>query len=326
MDPITHSLVGLHLARRPALRGLPAAPRLLLALSASLAPDVDRHLLAPFREALLPLGPAGILHSLPGAALTACLLAAVARPLVPAEGRRAAAVLAALAVALHLIVDALTADGLPLAWPLASDRVGLAWLASPDPWLWFLLALPLLGGRLRRPRERRVLDLAPTRSGVVPLVLLYLGICAVTKARAELAAERFLPDDAQVETIQAYPLGPGPLLWAVLARTTDETWHRARFTLAGGLRPDGSLPTGATDPRMQIALDTREGRAFLAMARAPFLAHATEVAEDGSFEVGLGDLRFGDPARGRLSWVLWLRLDPTFSPEEWRMIRTPLPP
>src|SRR5690606_14262220 len=94
LDPIAHSLVGLHLARRPALRGLPAAPRLLLALSASLAPDVDRHLLAPFREALLPLGPAGILHSLPGAALTACLLAAVARPLVPAEGRRAAAVLA----------------------------------------------------------------------------------------------------------------------------------------------------------------------------------------------------------------------------------------
>src|SRR5690606_17981308 len=181
--------------------------------SASLAPDLDRFLLLPLREQLLPLGPAGPLHSLLGGALVAVVLFLVARPLVPPEGRRAAGLLVGWAVTLHLAADALTADGLPLLWPLATERFGLAWLARFDAWLWFLLGAPLLRDLLRLRRRRGKLHLAAVRSGLIPLFALYLGICGVTKLRAIQAAHRSVPSSSHVEEVQAYPLAPGPFAW-----------------------------------------------------------------------------------------------------------------
>ncbi len=323
MDVLTHSLIALHLARLPSAIGIPAAVRLLVCLAASNAPDLDRLLLLPLRAQLLPLGPAGAFHSLPGAALLTIALGFVARPLAPPEHRRILFLLVGSSVGLHLATDALTASGLPLFWPLASRRHGLAWLSSPDPWLWFLLAAPLLRSSLRERSAPQKLRLSATRSGVVALVSLYLGISAVTKVRAIQATWRALPTEPQVEEVQAYPLGPGPLRWTTLARTSDGRWQKSRVVLTEGLFRQGSVPSGASDPRMRIALETAEGRAFLAEAKAPFLVHATEVGADGSFEVALGDLRFSDPASDRLPWVLWLRIGPSFATEAWTGVSSP---
>lgn len=324
MDALTHSLVGIHLARRPTAPGVPPATRLLVGLAASLAPDLDRFLLLPLRAHLLPLGPAGIFHSLPGAALLALALALIARPLASPEGRSALGHLAGIAVGLHLLADLLTHLGLPLFWPFSSTRYGLGWLAAPDFWLWFLLGAPLLRDFLRARRGRRRLSLAPVGSSLIPLIILYAGISAATKVRAIHATALSLSEG--IEEIQAYPLGPFPFTWITLARTENQAWYRSHFSFVGGLRPLDRLPSGGADPRMQIALETAEGRAFLARAKAPYLAHATAIDEEGAFEVALGDLRFAEADGDRLPWVLWIRVGPALTAESWRIVSAPLPP
>lgn len=323
MDLLTHSLIGLHLARLPAAIGAPGLARLLVCLSASCAPDLDRFLLLPLRERLLPLGPAGVFHSLPGAALLAAAVALAARPLAPPEHRRTLTFLAAASVGLHLGIDALSIAGLPLLWPLAPTRFGLAWLSSGDAWLWILLAAPLARAWLSGRRGRGKLELSAARSGVVALVSLYIGISAVTKVRAIQATWSALPSEPRVEEVQAYPAGHGPLRWITLARTADGSWHRSRVGLLEGLSRAGVVPSGASDPRLRVALETPEGRAFLAEAKAPYLAHATAVGADGAFEVAIGDLRFARREAERLPWVLWLRIGPSFATEAWEVVSAP---
>lgn len=321
LDPLTHSLIGLHIARLPAAVGAPIGARILVCLAASNAPDLDRFLLLPLRKQLLPLGPAGTFHSLLGAALLSTLIGFIARPLVRPEHRRILLHLAWASVGLHLAADLLATTGLPLFWPLGSARYGLSWLSSPDHWLWVLLAAPLARTLLAGKRGR--LQLASTRTGVITLVSLYVGICAVSKARAIQATWSILGGETHTEEVQAYPAGPGPFTWITLSRGADGVWHRRRVALLGGIELDGRMPSGASDPRMRIAGETPEGRAFLANAKAPFLAHATEVGEDGFFEVAIGDLRFADRNSERLPWVLWLRIGPDFSTESWKVVSTP---
>jgi membrane-bound metal-dependent hydrolase YbcI (DUF457 family) len=323
LDLLTHSLVGLHLARLPSATGIPPGARLLLCLAASNAPDLDRSLLIPLQESLLPIGPAGPLHSMLGAALLAAALAGIAWPLVAPRHRRTVAFLVTAAVALHLLGDALSVVRLPLLWPLSSRRFGLAWFSEADPWLGVLLAAPLVRDFLADRRAEGRLHLSWRRSRVLPLVALYLSICAASKVRALQATWAHHRGGAQVEEVQAYPAGPGPFRWTTLARTDEQLWHRNVFSVLGSLTPAGTFPTGDADPRMQIALETIAGADFRRSARAPFLAQATGVGEDGSFEVALGDLRFSDPRSDRLPWVLWMRIGPDFTPTEWAIVSTP---
>ena len=317
MDFLIHSLVGLHLARSSAVAGIPLGARLLLCLAASNAPDLDRFLLLPLRETLVPVGEAGLFHSLPGAALLGGILAAVARPLVEPGQRRAVALVLAAALGLHLLGDALSVERLPLFWPLSPRRFGLAWVAGSDAWLGLLLAAPLLHGLLSDLRPKPRLHLPTRRSGAVILVSLYLAVCAAAKTRVLHATWVHHQGETEIAEVQAYPLGPGPFLWTTLARTEDRLWHRSIVSVLGTITPAGVFPTGDTDPRVQIALQTAAGANFHRSARAPFLARASEVEEDGSFEVALGDLRLGDPRSDRLPWVLWMRIGPDFSPADW---------
>lgn len=323
LDLLTHSLVGLHLARLPSAAGVPAGVRLLLCLAAANAPDLDRSLLLPLRESLLPIGPAGPLHSLVGAALLAAVLVALAWPLVAPRHRRTLAFPITAGVGLHLLGDALSVVRLPLFWPLSPQRFGLAWFAEADPWLWVLLAAPLVRDAFADRRAEGRLHLPWRRSKVVPLVALYLSVCAASKVRALQATWAHHRGDARIEEVQAYPAGPGPFRWTTLARTDDQLWHRGVFSVIGGFTPAGSFPTGDADPRMRIALETVTGADYRRSARAPFLARATGVGEDGSFEVALGDLRFSDPRSDRLPWVLWMRIGPDFTPTEWAIVATP---
>ena len=317
MDFLIHSLIGLHLARLPALAGVPLGARLLLCLAASNAPDLDRYLLLPLRENLLPVGTAGPLHSLPGAALLGAVLAAIARPLVEPRYRRAVSLLAAAGLGLHLLGDALSVERLPLFWPFSSHRFGVAWVAGRDAWLGLLLAVPLLHGFFADLWPRGRVHLPSPRPGAVLLVALYLAVCAAAKARVLQATWLHHQGGPEIEEVQAYPLGLGPFLWTTLARTEDRLWHRSVVSVLGTITPAGTFPTGDADPRVQIALQTAAGAEFHRSARAPFLARATEIEEDGSFEVALGDLRLGDPRSDRLPWVLWMRIGPDFSPRAW---------
>lgn len=289
-----------------------------MALGAALLPDLDG--MAPWARAA-GAGGIGPLHSLAGGLLVALLVGAAGSIAFPRGTRRQAWLFAGMGVALHLLADLLTHWRLPLLWPLSEEGWGLGWLHPRDLWLWILLGAPLAHAWLRRR-----MGLAARRAVSVPLlVCLYVSICAVAKGRAvrtALAAE-WGTEERPLE-VQAFPAPFGPFLWTTLVRTDSQLWHRGVVSvISGGMTRVGSHPTGEADPRMQVALATEPGRSFLRRSRALFLAEASPVGDDGSYEVAVGDLRFSDPFSDELPWVLWIRVGPDFAAKEWALYAIP---
>lgn len=141
----THALVGYTL-------GAVAfdAPR--AGLVAGLLPDVD--LLVPAAWGA-PLAHRGLTHS----ALATGIVVAVAavwgrRSAGPASARRVAGT-AGLGYVAHLLLDASTPMGVPLAWPLSTDYVGLVLAGHSPPVTVFLWTVCLVvlwrGGRVTLP-------------------------------------------------------------------------------------------------------------------------------------------------------------------------------
>lgn len=317
MDPIFHILVGIHLSLLQGLRTLAWWVRLPLALLATTLPEADRLLPASLRSGFW--GKTGPLHSLAGAGAATLLVVTLCTLVAPQRLRRQLASLFVAGVAAHLLLDALTIWGLPLAWPLHPGTFGLGWIYEKDPWILFLLAAPLVVRWLRGAPPTWRSRAAPS---LLVFIVLYVSICGMAKGRAIHVALRSLgAGDGSFEEVRAYPAPYGPLLWTTAVRTDKQRWLRGVASAAlGGFTPFGDHPTGEADPRMQVALTTPLGARYGANADALFLAQATDVAEDGSFEVALGDLRFSDPFSDHLPWVLWLRIGPDFSQEAWRFV------
>lgn len=126
-SPLGHALAGLALTAALVPRGRRVAPVLVLAVGASLAPDLD------FVPGFLVGDPGrfhhGASHSV-GAAALAALLGAVVGGRLPGLGAARGALVFGLAVLVHVLLDALAADtsvpyGVPLLWPL-DDRYVIA--------------------------------------------------------------------------------------------------------------------------------------------------------------------------------------------------------
>lgn len=324
MELVYHILVGFHLSGLRRLRVLAPGLRLPLVVAAAALPDLDRLLPAVLRFGFW--GKVGPLHSLVGAAAASLLLWSLVAPWLPRPQRRAAAAAIGLGVGAHLCLDALTIWGPPLAWPLRHEPLALGWVHERDGWVLFLLGAPLAYRWIRGSFGSRR-PLGRTGPSVAVFLALYVAICGAAKGRALRAAVHALDGgDGHFEAVRAYPAPYGPLLWTTAVRTDRQRWVRGVASAAlGGVTRLESQPTGEADPRMQVALGTPRGARYRQGADALFLAQVSDLEEDGSFEVALGDLRFSDPFSDRLPWVLWLRIGPDFSHQDWRFVAAPDP-
>jgi inner membrane protein len=319
LDNLTHSLAGAHLARLPPLDRAGPGISLATALVASNLPDADVLLLLG-GQATYVFGHRTATHSLLGIAVMAPLVALAAslaarRPLREVFAPLLLLSLAGLAG--HLLLDVPTSWGTALFWPFSPERVALPWMFIIDVFVIALLGLPLLRDWARRRAGRTV---TPGRTAALALVsvALYAAICGNLQARARtIAVESVVanapPAPGETAEAHAWPVPFGPLLWTTVVSTDPDVWHRAFVSaLTGGVTPAGDFPTGRADPRVQVALETPVGRRWAAFAEAPYVAAASPLADDGSFQVAVGDLRFTGPFAEAAPFELWLKVGPAF--------------
>jgi inner membrane protein len=221
VDALAHALIGAQIGpwRRGRLIG--TRDRALLGAAAAVFPDIDfiGFAIDPLR--FLADWHQGPTHSLPMLPLWAALLAALYCTLVRRRAAFAdAAGIAAFGLATHVLLDALTAYGTQLLWPLSARRFALGSVFVIDPWFILLAAAAL------------VLALAGwRRSALAALVLLgaYLAALAVLQQRA-LALARVAQPDAERIAALAQPYSP--LNWKLIAVHGDR-YHIAHVNLAG---------------------------------------------------------------------------------------------
>lgn len=228
MDTLTHALAGAScgwLAGGARAR-LAARERVLLGAAAGVFPDLDFAAFAVDPLRFLAYWHQGPTHSL----LLLPLWAALAGALYCAVVRRprdfaAAAGIAALALAGHLLLDVLTAYGTMLGWPLSAARLGLGIVFVIDPVVTVLLAIGLAAG-LHHGRPQHVV-------AAFALLGVYAVALASLQQRAEVLAERQLRDAGVVpERVTALAQPFSPFNWRLVAVRGDD-YHLAHVNLFG---------------------------------------------------------------------------------------------
>lgn len=243
MDPLTHALSGILLARasepRTAARALRGRPRLYVMLLATLTPDADIVLLA-FDPLLYLNEHRGVTHSLLMLPLWAWLLAGLAaRIFKPPGGWRACYGVCTLGLIAHLVLDVITSYGTQLLAPFSHWRAMLPISFIIDPWFTLLLFIGVVMGT---PRARAVLVIAGFY--VVMEFALY------QRALDVVARVATTPAGATPE-VQALAQPFSPFNWKLLI--SDPARHRlAYLNLAARAAPQAA-PADATWPQRLLA-------------------------------------------------------------------------
>ncbi|MGH9759056.1 MAG: metal-dependent hydrolase [Candidatus Acidiferrales bacterium] len=304
MDPVTHALASLAVARA----GQKKLPRFgtAMLIVAGIAPDLDY---AAY------LGGAGVflrlhrtlLHSLIGAFLTACVVAAAfcyldrkqpaKNPAARLRGKVALAVCVA-GVALHLALDLLNGVGVNLLWPFHAHWYGVALVENLDPWILILLIagilLPALFGLVSEEIGERKKGPRGTAAAVITLLLLagYLGVRANFRGTA---ADLLLSREyhgREPDTATAFPASASPFDWRGVV-ATDNTIETVSVPLDPGAEfdSDRSLTYFKPDdsPALEAGERTPSARRFLSYARFPL---ASIEHTDEGYRLELRDLRF----------------------------------
>src|SRR5213080_2319218 len=141
MDNITHTLIGIGLAKTGLSRRLGRGTTLILAVSSNL-PDLDGVCLA--------FGPLGFLwrrtvtHALPGGLWLALAASVIFRRIYPQLSWRTIFGLSALGIAAHILADLWNSYGVVLYWPFGWTRVSLDWIFILDVYIWAILVISLI--------------------------------------------------------------------------------------------------------------------------------------------------------------------------------------
>lgn len=293
MDNITHTLVGLMMARTGLEKTTPRGTAMMM-LAAN-APDIDG--IFWFDRLRYIEYHRGYPHALAFMPLVALLPMAVVRAKFSWRSY-----LAAMAGVLsHSLIDWTNPFGTRLLLPFTDHRYRLDINNLVDVWVWAILAVAVGATALSRLvsteiGERRA---SGARRGwawaALLAMLVYIGGREILHQRAVNVLESRLYEGAVARSITALPIGSNPLVWRgvvegagfALVVPVDLT---REFDPAAGRLYHQAPPS----PAMEAALRTRPFQVFSHFSYLPFWK-VTPV-EDG-VEVRLTDLRFGTPDR-----------------------------
>lgn len=310
MDNLTHTLVGVLLARAGLGRLAPRATA--LAVAAANLPDLD--VVSGAGGSLCYLAQhRGFTHAffwLP-------LVAAAPLPLWWWWARRTHAVgkregLLAYAVALigvlsHLLLDALNVYGIRLLHPFSSRWLHADLLNIVDVWVWALLLVAVLGPMLARLVEGEIGARGSTGRGMAWACLLllggYVGLRTYLHGQATGALTTRLYGGEAPLRVMAVPSAANPWAWTGLVETRS-AWRVLPVNLAGGeLDPEAArafYKPAAAQAREAVGR-TETARVFLNFSQAQAWRVTPAAEPDGALLVRITDLRFGLPEDGRFT-------------------------
>jgi inner membrane protein len=303
MDNLTHTAVGLFLSRAGLNRWTPHATAILV-VSANI-PDLD--ILAALRGSLNYLHyHRHWTHSLLAMPLMALLAVALIRVVFRGPIRWLGAWAAALAgVASHLLLDLTNTYGVRILLPFSGEWFRLDIAAFPDPWLWTILLLGILGPFLSklvgaeissgsaRPRHYG-------RGGAIFALLfltLYDGGRAVLHARAVNVLESRLYQGVAPLRVAACPTPTNPFRWNGIVETAN-FYALAPVNLLQDFDPTRStiLIKPDPDPAIDQARATPAFQEFLRFSQFPIWRVWADPQTENGKRVEAIDLRFGSPA------------------------------
>jgi inner membrane protein len=317
MDNLTHSLVGVLLARAGLNR---LAPRVTpLVVIAANAPDFDI-----VTGTISPLAylehHRGWSHSVVVAPLIALALLPIwwlwTRKLKPPPSAWRGAWLAALAGSLsNPLLDLPNVYGTKFLLPWRSDWLHFDFVHIVDLWIWGLLAVAVLGPMLSR--------LVASEIGARPgqgrtaawtslmLLLAFLVVRHETHARALAALDSRLYAGEKPLRVHAFPTVASPWRWQGAVQTA-KAWHCVEIDLLQEFDPESARVYYRPDLRrhLESIRQTSTGRVFLDFSQVTLWRLIPAAQPEGAVRVSAHDLRFGLPEEGRFSayWVL----DPSF--------------
>jgi membrane-bound metal-dependent hydrolase YbcI (DUF457 family) len=278
MDNITHSLVGLMLARAGLEKTTPRGTAMMV-LAAN-APDIDAVFWFSGTETYLQWH-----RSYPHAIALAPLVALLPMLLARVRFSWPSFLASLIGVFSHLLLDWTNSYGIPLALPFSRHRFRLDIANVFDVWIWGILVGATLVMALGR-RTRRNWAWA-----ALATLLVFEGVRVVAHARAVDLMSARLYQGAPPQRVTALPRAFNPLTW----RGVVESQGFAIILpvdAVNGLGAQRLYPIAPPIPAMDAALRTRPFQVFSSWSQLPFWK-VTPVAE--GVRLDLIDLRFGDP-------------------------------
>lgn len=279
MDNLTHTLIGVAMARAGLDRRVPGAT-LTLALASNL-PDLDIVSAAGGALAYLEHH-RGLSHAFALAPVGAVVLAAVLARW-PRSPRRflPTLLLAVLGICVHIVADLWTSYGTRALLPFDSTWYSWDWIFIVDPALLVLLLIAAFGeGRLAR---------RGFRGWAIVAVVAYIGLRAGAHSLAADQAKAVAGPNFDLVRVFPDPLRINK--WRFLARSETE-FASGYVPAIGDARSRVSFPRIAPDALVKrIAKESRVARIFLDFSAFPRL----ETRREGDETVILWrDLRFAD--------------------------------
>jgi inner membrane protein len=280
MDNITHSLVGLLLARAGLEKTTPHGTAMMV-LAAN-APDLDAVFWFSGSQTYIEWH-----RSYPHAIALAPLVALLPMLLARVRFSWPSFLAALIGVFSHLLLDWTNSYGIPLALPFSWHRFRLDIANVFDVWIWAILVGAVIVMALA-PRARRNLAWA-----ALAALLAFDGGRLISHARAIDLMSTQLYEGAPPQRVTALPGAFNPFTWRGVV-------EGAGFVIVlpvdvvNGPGPGRVYPIAAPIPAMDAALRTPSFQNFVRWSQLPFWK-VTPVAE--GLRLDLIDLRFGNPDR-----------------------------
>lgn len=310
MDNLTHTLVGLMIARAGLNRLGPRSTALLI-VGANL-PDAD--LITALAGQLTYFQfHRGYTHALAISPLLALLplpfwwlFARKERPGLKAFTFAFLAVFAG--ILSHIFLDCWNTYGIRMMMPFSTDWYRLDWVYIVDLWIWAILLIGVFAPLLAKlvNTEIGAARRKPGRGGawlVLAILCAFLAVRATLHAQAVGVLESRTYDSRPPLRVTALP---GPFLpwqWTGLVET-DRAWSVVPVDLMQDFDPDAGrtlLKPEAPLPQEPAIRASRTGSIFLAFTRYPYW-HATPSPRiEGGTLVKICDLRFGLPEDARFT-------------------------
>lgn len=215
----------------------------------------------------------------------------------------------------HLLLNWSTAFGVPLLWPFGGTRYALDWLPGLDFWLLIILllglALPALFRLVAEEIGARRSPAGARRGAWVALMVcvLLVGSRVSLHSQAVAQLESRLYRGRTPVRAAAFPTAFSPFRWHGMVET-GTTFEVADVNL---LRADRAFERFSThykpepSPALAAALTSRTGRAFLSWARFPQAEIVPAVG--GGWRITLEDLRYATAGRSFYAFAAYLELD-----------------